>query len=256
MDMDFNFASEEEMEEALDNLIEGVRDEMEEDECKTTILDPQKLAQMKLVYSVMKYLTKGTGAKVSYKLYEPFKTMGSVSVEAHTLEFFSPMWFLRTAGLASNTEVYPLAKDKVRLTFTFHGLTVSIEEEVTMDYPGCGEAAFDLIDEATKKFGPLYSLNREKYEKLDEICDLVDEVVWAFNEEFGCDAVTVDVDPTTKDLIFNIACDSIVLQHEAADRFFALLQQTDFVRFSKAGEDSLRVEVGVTGLWRMGAAHE
>ena len=31
------------------------------------------------------------------------------------------------AEFASNTEIYPLAENKVRMTFTFHGLTAPIE---------------------------------------------------------------------------------------------------------------------------------
>ena len=53
--------------------------------------------------------------------------MGSISVEGPMLEFDCPEWFSRVAEFASNTEVYPLAKNKVRMTFTFHGLTKPIE---------------------------------------------------------------------------------------------------------------------------------
>ena len=48
--------------------------------------------------------------------------MGSVSVEGKSLEFDDPMRFARAAEFASNVEIYPLANDRVRLTFTFHGL--------------------------------------------------------------------------------------------------------------------------------------
>lgn len=82
---------------------------------------------MKFVYSVLKHFAKGTDAVLSYKLCEPFKTMGSVSIEAKQLEFDSPEWFARAAEFASNTEVYPLAKNRIRLTFTFHGITTPIE---------------------------------------------------------------------------------------------------------------------------------
>ena len=53
--------------------------------------------------------------------------MGGVSVEGKVLEFAGSKWFARAAEFASNTEVYPLAKNRVRLTFTFHGLTAPIE---------------------------------------------------------------------------------------------------------------------------------
>mgnify|MGYP000216046892 CR=1 FL=1 len=39
----------------------------------------------------------------------------------------NPEWFARAAEFASNTEVYPLTKNRIRLTFTFHGITTPIE---------------------------------------------------------------------------------------------------------------------------------
>lgn len=121
------FSSKEEMERALDELLDALKDNIEADDKKTTVLDGLKLKQIQFAYSVLQYITRGTDAKVSYKLNEPFKTMGSVSVEGPMLEFDCPEWFSRVAEFASNTEVYPLAKNKVRLTFTFHGLTKPIE---------------------------------------------------------------------------------------------------------------------------------
>ena len=124
---DFQFTSEEDIQHLLDGFVEGMQDMVAEDEGKTTIINPLRLAQIKFTYSVMKYLTRDTDAEVTYKLNEPFKTMGSVSVEGKVLEFAGSKWFARAAEVASNTEVYPLAKNRVRLTFTFHGLTAPIE---------------------------------------------------------------------------------------------------------------------------------
>ena len=124
---DLQFTSEEDIQHLLDGFVEGMQDMVAEDEGKTTIINPLRLAQIKFTYSVMKYLTRDTDAEVTYKLNEPFKTMGSVSVEGKVLEFAGSKWFARAAEFASNTEVYPLAKNRVRLTFTFHGLTAPIE---------------------------------------------------------------------------------------------------------------------------------
>lgn len=124
---DFQFTSEEDIQHLLDGFVEGMQDMVAEDEGKTTIINPLRLAQIKFTYSVMKYLTRDTDAEVTYKLNEPFKTMGSVSVEGKVLEFAGSKWFARAAEFASNTEVYPLAKNRVRLAFTFHGLTAPIE---------------------------------------------------------------------------------------------------------------------------------
>ena len=124
---DFQFTSEEDIQHLLDGFVEGMQDMVAEDEGKTTIINPLRLAQIKFTYSVMKYLTRDTDAEVTYKLNEPFKTMGSVSGEGKVLEFAGSKWFARAAEFASNTEVYPLAKNRIRLTFTFHGLTAPIE---------------------------------------------------------------------------------------------------------------------------------
>lgn len=121
------FSSKEEMERALDELLGALKDNIDADDRKTTMLDGLKLKQIQFAYSVLQYITRGTDTKVSYKLNEPFKTMGSISVEGPMLEFDCPEWFSRVAEFASNTEVYPLAKNKVRMTFTFHGLTKPIE---------------------------------------------------------------------------------------------------------------------------------
>ena len=124
---DKTFLTDEDLEQSMDDFIEAISQELEDEEWNTTVLDIQKSKQIQFAYSVLKYLTRGSDAVVSYKLHEPFKTMGSVSVEGKSIEFYQPEWFARVAEFASNTEVYPLAKNRVRLTFTVHGLTKSID---------------------------------------------------------------------------------------------------------------------------------
>ena len=124
---DKTFLTDEDLEQSMDDFIEAISQELEDEEWNTTVLDIQKSKQIQFAYSVLKYLTRGSDAVVSYKLHEPFKTMGSVSVEGKSIEFYQPEWFARIAEFASNTEVYPLAKNRVRLTFTFHCLTKSID---------------------------------------------------------------------------------------------------------------------------------
>lgn len=126
-DFEEQFQSEEEAEEymnaLLDAWVDDMADELAEDEATPSILNPLRMSQIQFAYAALKMITRDTDAVVSYKLQEPFKTMGSISVEGKLLEFDKPEWFARVAEFASNMEVYPLSKDAVRLTFTFHGLT-------------------------------------------------------------------------------------------------------------------------------------
>lgn len=124
---ELNFASDSDVEQELDTIVDALKDDIEADESKITLLSGMRLKQLQFTYAALLYITKGTNSTVTYKLYEPFKTMGSVSVEGEVLAFNKPEWFAKVAEFASNTEVYPLAKNKVRMTFTFHGLTAPIE---------------------------------------------------------------------------------------------------------------------------------
>lgn len=124
IDATTNFAD---IETVFDNFIDAIYDDVMSDETKATIINLPKYQQMRFVYSVLKHFAKGKDTVLSYKPGEPFKTMGSVSIETKKLDFDNPEWFARAAEFASNTEVYPLTKNRIRLTFTFHGITTPIE---------------------------------------------------------------------------------------------------------------------------------
>lgn len=126
-DIDYNNLSEMALEEMMDAFVDSVKDDIEEDEKKTTVMDFSQTRRFMFCYHVLRRIMKNKNVKVSYKMFEPFKTMGSITVEGSVIKFDSPKWFSRIAGFASNTEIYPLTKDAVRLTYTFHGLTTPIE---------------------------------------------------------------------------------------------------------------------------------
>lgn len=126
-DFEIEFQTDEEVWEMLDNVVVTVGEAVAIDESKPAVLNPIKIQQMQFAYGVVKYLTKNTDAKLTYALNEPFKSMGSISVEGKNLTFTNSEWFARACEFASNTEVYPLANGKVRMTLTFHGLVRPIE---------------------------------------------------------------------------------------------------------------------------------
>ena len=124
---DTEFMSDAEVEEMLDNLVTTVGDEAAADDSKTAIINPYRIQQLLYTYKVLKYLTKGTKAKVSYTLHEPHKSMGYVSVVGSNLQFENTGWFLKAVELASNFEVFPKTDGIVEMNFTFHGLTRTLE---------------------------------------------------------------------------------------------------------------------------------
>lgn len=126
-DFESEYSSDSEIEEATDSLMISIANDIAQDESRTSIINPHRMQQLLYTYKVMKYLMKGTSAKVTYKLHEPYQSMGSVSVTGKDIEFKKVSWFLRAAELASNYEVYPKTDGTVCMTFTFHGITTPIE---------------------------------------------------------------------------------------------------------------------------------
>lgn len=126
-EFEIEFHSDEEVWAMLDSVVVTVGEAIAVDESKPAVLNPIKIQQMQFSYGVIKYLTQNTDAKMSYALNEPFKSMGSISVEGKNLAFANSEWFARACEFASNTEVYPLTNGKVKLTLTFHGLVRPVE---------------------------------------------------------------------------------------------------------------------------------
>ena len=124
---DNEFTSPEEVEEMLNSLTELIGEQAENENNRTAIINPDKIKGVLYTYKVLKYLTKGTEAKVTYKLNEPYRSMGSVNVVGKNLTFSKPEWFMVAVKLASNFNVYPKTDGTVRMDFTFHGLTTTLE---------------------------------------------------------------------------------------------------------------------------------
>jgi len=126
-DFTADFASEEEMNDELDAILLALGDEIEADESRTSVLNPVRMRELLYTYKAVKLLVRGSSAKVTYKLHQPFQSMGSVSITGKEILMRNPVNFIRAAKFASNVEAYPKTDGTVCMTFTFHNLTVPIE---------------------------------------------------------------------------------------------------------------------------------
>ena len=123
LDFETEFISEEEANTMLNSIIEEIGKEAEIEDNQDAIIVPNKVRAVLYTCKVLKYLTRGTGAKVTYKLNEPYKSMGSVSVVGKDLSFCDSEGFVAAAKLASNLNIYPKTNGTTQIDFTFHGLT-------------------------------------------------------------------------------------------------------------------------------------
>lgn len=125
---DTEFMTDEEVEQMLDSIVTAVAEEVAAEDNKTLIINPHKIRRVLSAYKILEYLIKDIkGAKASYKLHEPYKSMGSVSIVSNNLIFRKPKWFLKAVELADNFEVYPKTEGTIQMNFTFHGLTKPLE---------------------------------------------------------------------------------------------------------------------------------
>ena len=93
------------------------------------LLNPSRVEQLRFSTAMIKRVLRETGsnAQIECKPHEFEPSVGVVRVEGVALEIKDLDGFARAAEFASNTEVYPLANNKVRMTLTFHGLLNPIE---------------------------------------------------------------------------------------------------------------------------------
>lgn len=116
-----------EMDEEADAVILALGEIIQAEDSKAAIINPQKIAQMKLCYELIQKLPASPGTELSYHLHEPFKSTGSIILEADKLIFKHPEILRLVSMLASNIECYPLVNGRVRMAFAFNGLTIPIE---------------------------------------------------------------------------------------------------------------------------------
>lgn len=111
--------------ESLDALVEIFRDLPDAE--FTKIANLPRLKQLKFCELAIRHVLKKAGCLESCEVtsgYNEFSSsLGFVTVDAPHIDITKMEWFARAAEFATNTEVYPLAENKVRLTFTFHGMT-------------------------------------------------------------------------------------------------------------------------------------
>lgn len=118
---------EEKMDGRMEDLIVAIGKLMASEDAKTSILNKDRLMEVKFVYDAIKTMLLKPGMELTYELNAPLKSMASISLTGKDLCFSNAEWFSRAAEFSDTIDVEPLVNGKVRLTFGFHGITTPIE---------------------------------------------------------------------------------------------------------------------------------
>ena len=98
-----------------------------EEESKPGILNVVKLKQMQQTYELLIPLARDTEAEIHWELHEPYKSMGSISLEGEDLIFKDSRRLGKAISGCSNVEIYPLTNGKIRMTLTWLGLVKNLK---------------------------------------------------------------------------------------------------------------------------------
>lgn len=101
---------------------------IEIEERNAAVINTDVLKNIGTVYGLLQRELSDSNVKISYELHKPYQSMGYVMVEGREIHFNNTSALRKCMDLASNTEAYPMAKNAVRIVFTFHGLTNKIRE--------------------------------------------------------------------------------------------------------------------------------
>ena len=115
------------MDKQTEDLIVAIGKLMAAEDAKTSVLNKERLREIKFVYDAIQTVLLKPGMELTYELNAPLKSMASISITGKDLRFTNAEWFSRAAEFSDTIEAEPLVNGKVRLTFGFHGLTSPIE---------------------------------------------------------------------------------------------------------------------------------
>lgn len=115
-----------ELEAFIDGLCETLASAKQVSEGNVYLRDHVRLMHVQFAYAALRKIIKGKDVIIKCELHSPIESIGSVKVEGHNIHIEDMKWFCRVAEFSDNTEIYPLANGKTRMTFTFHGLVKRI----------------------------------------------------------------------------------------------------------------------------------
>lgn len=127
MTFDLVFYSDDEMNNAFEDLMNKIGPQIAYEESKEHVPNELRLKQMEFCVASLAYLTKDEDVEISYAVCEPFPSMGSIHLEFGEITFEDMLRFSRVCEFADNMEIYPLTNGKLRMSFAFHGVATPAE---------------------------------------------------------------------------------------------------------------------------------
>ena len=110
----------------LTSFAESIGALIQNQERRPSVVNPKRVREMSIVYEVLKRITKGRDIEVTYRVHEPFSSVGVISIVGKEISFSNIEAFDKIKAVVSNFEIYPRVSGVIQMNFAFHGLTTPL----------------------------------------------------------------------------------------------------------------------------------
>lgn len=109
----------------------------------------------------------------------------------------------------------------------------------------CFNIISGLIEEANKKFKPLWEVNEEKLAELENYCDAIDRMA----KEYDAVSYNVAVDEVSMVIKIEMECPEMTITDKECD-YYKLLPNTLSFGFSVSDDGNLWVKFAFPSIWQ------
>lgn len=113
----------------IDELIKLIAERAQKESQRTQIVNPYRVKEFTESYNEIKEIIKLNKYKVEYLMYQPYTSMGAISIIGKDVNIYNTEVFSKACCRASNIDIYKLSDGNIKIDLTFHGLTKSLEDE-------------------------------------------------------------------------------------------------------------------------------
>ncbi len=113
-----------------------------------------------------------------------------------------------------------------------------------MSFAKCFDVVDMVVQEATNQFKPIWKLNTDNYDILQQYCLVIDSLV----EEFDGSAFDVSINEPQMKILITITCEELTLK-SSNHEFYKLAERAELVEFSVSEDGELNLKFVFPSLW-------
>lgn len=113
-----------------------------------------------------------------------------------------------------------------------------------MNFVKCFDAVKMVVDEANKQFAPIWKMNEERFEILQQYCGVIDKL----SSECEGESYEVEIDDIAMTVAITMDCSDMIVDYNRHD-FLSLAERTVSIGFSVSDENRLAIKFVFPSLW-------